>query len=214
MKFEGLIKRLSKQANSDAPTAVRLSALGSQAVTQVEAPNTERASAGRRFMGGTQVIASGIAPVSAIPTTTATLALFNTEPDGGKSLVIDQIGMFLGSGTAAAGATLLATVTVGKPTAPSAASNYSSQSCSGRGTSIARWATALTIPAGSAWIQVSSSFQLATANVGQGDMPSGFLGGLVVPPGYALGLAILSGAGTTPLYSVSATWGELELDIC
>lgn len=213
MRFEAVVRRFTKKANTDALVTPRLTAFESQAVAQVEAFNTERTRAGRRFMGGCQVIASGIAPVTAIPTTTATLALYNTAPDGGKSLVIDQIGHFLGSGTPTAGATLLVTVSVGKPTAPSAAANYSSISCSGVGTSIARWATALTIPSGSAWIQAASQMQLAAANVGQGDFPANLNGGLIVPPGYALGIAILSGTGTTPLYSVSATWDELELDL-
>lgn len=213
MRIEALVKRFSRKFASDALATPRLTALESQAVAQVEAPNTERAAAGRRYMGGTQVIASGIAPVTAIPTTTATLALYNTAPDGGKCLVLDQIGFFLGSGTPTAGATLLVTVSNGKlASVPSAASNYSSMSCSGVGTSIARWATAVTIVNG-AWIQLSSTFQVAAANVGQGDMPNALGGGLIVPPGYALGIAILSGTGTSPLYSVSATWDELELDL-
>lgn len=214
MRIEALVKRFSRKFTSDALATPRLTSLESQAVALVEAPNTERTAAGRRYMGGTQVIASGIAPVTAIPTTTATLFLYNTAPDQGKCLVIDQIGHFLGSGTPTAGATLLVTITNGKPASvPAAASNYTSQSCSGFGTSVARWATGITIPAGSAWVQATSSFQLAAANVGQGDYPAFFNGGLVIPPGYGLGIAILSGTGTTPLYSVSATWDELELDL-
>jgi hypothetical protein len=34
----------------------------------------------------------------------------------------------------------------------------------------------------------------------------------MVPPGHALGIAILSGTGTAPLYSVYARWRELDVD--
>lgn len=197
---------------------IRLTNQESLAVAQFEPPYLESARAGTRFAGGTQVIANGIAPVAAIPTTTATLALYNTAEDGtGCSLYVDHIGFFLGSGTAAAGSTLLLGLSNGKVVAasiPAAASNYSSQCLSTIGkTAVARWGTAVTIPAGTAWFQSLSTFQLAAANVGQGDYAALPGVGIVVPPGYALGMAILSGSGTSPLYSVSASWLELPLDL-
>ena len=53
----------------------------------------------------------------------------------------------------------------------------------------------------------------AAANFGQSDQPFEIRGGIAVPPGYAMGLAILSGAGTTPLYGVGGRWGEMESDL-
>jgi hypothetical protein len=70
-----------------------------------------------------------------------------------------------------------------------------------------------TLPASSVWVPIGASLQLAAANVGQGDQPFEVRGGLLVPPGYALGFSILSGAGTTPLYMVGARWQELEIDL-
>lgn len=214
--LEGIVRRFTYFGSGGRRT-LRQTGLESLAVSPVEPFGFEAARAGARAAGGCQVIASGIAPVAAIPTTTATLFLYNTEPDGGKSMFVDQLGHFLGSGTAAAGATLLATLTVGKPAAvPSAAANYSSQVFGKVGrSSIGRWATAITIPSGSAWVQAASQFQLAAANVGQGDFPAQapFGGGLLIPPGYGMGIAILSGAGTSPLYQVSASWLELQADL-
>lgn len=211
--FGGRVRRTSRLSNG-ADLVARGTQYESIAVAQFEPPYLEALRAGYRYVGGTQVIASGIAPVTAIPTTTATLALYNTASDGAESLVVDQIGFFLGSGTPTAGATLLLALSAGKPTAPSAASNYSSQCLSTTGKStVARWATALTIASGSSWFQAQSTFQLAAVNVGQGDRPATPASGIIVPPGYALGIAILSGAGTTPLYSVSASWLEIPLDI-
>lgn len=205
---------IKKSASVDEP--IRLSPFSSLLTGNLEPFDSLITANGRRFGGGCQVIASGIAPVSAIPTTTATLALYNTAEDGGKSIVLERINVCLGSGTAAAGATLFGAVSAGKPASvPSAASNYSSQCLNGRinNTSIARWATAVTMPSGSAWVALGSSFQLAAANVGQGTTIDEFVGKIIVPPGYALGLGILSGAGTSPLYTVSAVWSELELPL-
>lgn len=215
MIFEGIISRIMPQSNNLDGVPVRLTRLSSLAVAQTEAPYSEKTRSGRRFAGGTQIIANGIAPVQAIPTTTATLGLFNSDTAGaGLSLSIDWLNVFLGSGTPAAGLTLFAAVA--KPTSPPSANptGYGTSSLSGsaRG-SKAIWGSALTIPAGVNWAAIASTLQLAAANAGQGDNFVDLGGRLIVPPGFALCLALLSGAGTTPLYGVSAQWSEVELDL-
>lgn len=208
--FNLLTGRASKAGNSNEQTA-RGTQYGSLAMAQYEPAELEMSRAGIRFVGGCQVIASGIAPVAAIPTTTATLALYNGDPT--KSLLIEELAFGLGSGTPTAGAILFAAVSNGAVTAPSAASNYSSQSASNGGVATrAVWGTAVTFPAGSAWKIAGGSMQLAAANVGQAERPYA-VKGLLIPPGRALGLAILSGTGTSPLYIVSAQWTELALDL-
>lgn len=213
MKAE--LRRFAKNALGGVGRVLRMTGIESLAMAQVEPAGFELSRAGRRFIGGTQIIANGIAPVAAIPTTTATLALYNAEEPGGKSLAIEQLGFFLGSGTPAAGATLLACVSPRKiVTAPTGmTTGYGVQSASGQGASKALWATAVAIPTTAAWFQVASTQQLAAANVGQGDSVSLLDGMLVVPPGFALGLAILSGAGTTPLYGVSCVHSEIEAEL-
>lgn len=215
ISFNAELRRFVRNALGGSPKALRLTGVESLAVTQVEPSGFEISRSGRRFIGGTQIIANGIAPVAAIPTTTASLALYNGEQAGGKSLAIEQLGFFLGSGTPAAGATLLACVSPRAiVTAPTAmATGYGVQSASGSGASKALWATGVTIPAGAAWFQVASTQQLAAANVGQGDNVVALDGKLVVPPGFALGLVILSGAGTTPLYGVSSVHSEIEAEL-
>lgn len=218
MDLSFLVRRFTKQGNG-ADNAIRATGLESLAVAQVEADNVEVARAGRRFAGGNQIIANGIAPVSAIPTTTATVALYNAEADGGKAYCVDRINFWLGSGTAAAGATLMVAISPSKiATVPTTnATGYASASCSGSANQTkSRWATAVTFPSSPiapAWVAVISTFQLAAANVGQGDGFSEQKGALIIPAGYALGFAILSGAGTTPLYGISAQWTEIELDL-
>ena len=197
---------------------VRMTAVESLATAQVEPARFELTRSGRRYIGGNSIIANGIAPVAAIPTTTATLALFNGEPTGGRSYAIERINFWLGSGTAAAGATLMVNPSTARlATAPTAmATGYAAQSASGSArASRALWATAQTFPAAPAnsWIGVVSTLQLAAANAGQGDGVVDLEGAIVIPPGYALGFAILSGAGTTPLYGISATWAEIEAEL-
>lgn len=200
----------------DSLGAFRQTVIRSQAVAQVEDPRAELARAGRRFGGGNQVIANGIAPVQAIPTTTATVALVNMEDPGGSAICIDRVSYWLGSGTPAAGAALFATISRGKvaspPTGMATGWGWASLSGSTRA-SKALWATGVTLAAGSAWVALLSTSQLAAANVGQGDNAIDLEGQLLIPPGYACGFAILSGAGTTPLYGLSVTASETETDL-
>lgn len=217
MNFSGLITRLMKQSTNMDGVPVRLSNYASLAVAQVESPYQESTRSGRRFHGGVQVLANGVAPVQAIPTTTAAVALFNSDTNNnGLALVVDWANIFLASGTSAAGATVL--VAVGKPssgTAPVAsASNYSIGTLSGTAQgSKALFGIGTVFATTPVWSAVASTSQVAGANVGQGDNCLDLGGRIVVPPGYMLGISILSGAGTTPLYGVSLQWAEHELDL-
>jgi hypothetical protein len=73
--------------------------------------------------------------------------------------------------------------------------------------------TVPTSPFTPAWFAVGSSFQAAAANVGQGDGYADIEGGILVPPRHALGLGILSGTGTSPLYGISVIWTELAAEL-
>ncbi len=204
----------SSPASENNQQSLLLSILGSLKTAQYEPPRALLSAAGRRYYGGCQVIASGIAPVTAIPTTAATLALFNGEADGGASYVVERVGFWLGSGTPTAGATLLLCVTSAKvATVPTMASNYALQSMSdGSRASRAVLATAVTVATGG-WFAAVSNQQLAAATPGQGGDYYIGEGEIVIPPGYAMGIAIMSGTGTTPLYAVSTVHSEINLDL-
>lgn len=212
--FLSLLKtgRFAKAGNNN-EQALRGTALGSLAVAQVEPAGLELARAGLRFGGGCQVIASGIAPVSAIPTTTATLFLYNNEQAGGRIYVVDSLTAILGSGTAAAGNALLYAVSKTE-TKPTAATNYSSGSLSDGGkTTRAIWATGVTLATQPVWLAAQGMQLAAAANVGQGYGYSPLPSGILLPPGHGLAIAILGGSGTSPLFSVFGTWYELESDL-
>jgi len=215
MDLTGILRKFVENGLSAATRALRMTGIESLAIASVEDERTELARAGRRFWGGNQIIANGIAPVQAIPTTTATLALVNKEKPGGASMLVDRANFWLGSGTAAAGATLLAAVCevaeANVPTTQETGYEVGSSSA-GKPASKALFKAALTV-VDPVWVGLFSNFQLAAANVGQGDGWIESKGGILVPPRYALGLAVLSGAGTTPLYGISLGWSELVLDL-
>lgn len=196
------------------PIQQRATPLESTAIAQVEMEDYELARAGRLFYGGTQLAANGIAPDATLPTTTVKCALYN-RTDSVNTLSIRHLHHFLISGTPAAGLTMWVCVSNGRIATPVAANvtGFGTGSSSGLGQSLTYWGTAVTFPTGTIWHSLGSNFQLAAANIGQGDQPYNVYGGLLVPPGYALGFALFSAAGTTPLYGISARWGELEADL-
>ena len=214
LSFKGIVSRFSKQGNGS-ELAVRLTSNGSVAVAQTEPHGLEMARAGRRFYGGCQAAASGLAPVTAFPSTTAALVLFNGEDQGsGICYYVDEIHATLGSGTAAAGLSIWCLLTSAKIAAPTAATNYSTQSASvGSKTSKAIWGTAITVAG--AWRSVGGAGAdwAAAANFGQGISLNPLPNGMLVKPGYALAITALSGTGTTPLYTFHLGWTEVECDV-
>jgi hypothetical protein len=212
MKIDTIVRRATRFLTGGAST-IRATNMESVAVAQYEPFNADSTRAGLRFGGGNSIIANGIAPVAAIPTTTATLALYNADPN--VTLYLDSLNFWLGSGTAAAGATLFGCVSGNAiATAPTAmATGYAVSSLSGSSKrSNALFAAAVTIPTASytpAWVALSSNFQAAAANVGQGDGYRELNGAIAIPPLRAFGIGILSGAGTSPLYGISLTWVEI-----
>lgn len=209
-----VVSRFQRTSNGNQQPA-RATQYGSLATAPVEPALLELTRAGARYGGGLQIIANAIASVQAIPTTAPTLVLFNA--DDKKSLIVDQLGMFLASGTADQGATLLTAVTpkiaaASIPAAMQTGWNIGNLSGSVKGCKTL-WATGVTVPAGSVYMAVQSNTQPAANTVGAGGNPVQLNGGIIVPPGCALALAVLSGAGTTAKYGVMAAWSELELDL-
>ena len=88
----------------------------------------------------------------------------------------------------------------------------------GGGQSMAVFASAYTIPAPVAgsqnqWSVLSMTSQPAgIAGVG-GCFSCNVRGGIIVPPGKILGLNMLAGTGTSPLYIPGVTYTEAQLDL-
>lgn len=209
------IERIAKRAFSGARNPARGTNQGSLAVAQVEGPNAEMARAGRRFMGGSNILANAIAPKQAMPTTSPTVVLFNT--DRSKVIQLDQVGFWLASGTAPVGATLIGALSplpIASPVA-AMATGYATQNCNpaSSNASKALFGTSVTLPGAPVWQPLGSNMQSAGTTIGLGDGPIQLGGGILIPPGFGLGLDVLSGAGTSALYMLGLIWNELDLDL-
>jgi len=214
MLAEAIIRRFSAlKTLTEATSAARLTGFGSIALAQTEAERQERCRAGRIMRG--VGVAVGVAPVQAIPTTTTQHFLWNNDPN--RSYVIDTIDVYLLSGTATAGATIMAIVTPITATLPTAASGAVVGSSSAGGLqSKALIASSYTIPTPTG----NTQWGVVSQTSGPGGVPGpggcyscDVRGGIIVPPGKGLGIAVLAGAGTTPQYIAGWTWTEVELDL-
>lgn len=169
--------------------------------------------AGRRFHLGNNAAVTGIAPVQTLPTTAAQWAIKNTSSS--KSMYLHQLGMFLTAGTPGVGGALLACLyTAGTAiTANKTGVAIGSRSGSTQ-TSVALCNSGITIsaPAAPIWFPIADRIADAsvTAFAASATFRSMALGArILIPPGGFLGLAVVSPAGTTPLFAPFAEWEEL-----
>lgn len=195
--------------------ASRFTGLQSVPIAQVESEFLEMTRAGRRFMGIFST--TGIGTVQAVPTTTANWLLYN--PDPGRAYVIDQITAFFLSGTAGIGGTLVGIVSPITATLPAAATGAAVGNASAGGlNSKAVLAVTYTLPTPAGMVQwgILPGQQGQTTGVVPGlggNYTADVRGRLIVPPGKALGLALITAAGTAPLFVMGASWHEVELDL-
>jgi hypothetical protein len=220
MNIVGMVDRFMRSQNNTA-TQVRQTDNLSLAVAQTEPPYKEVARAGRHMVGAISTL-TGRAPVQSIPTTTATVYLYNNDPV--LSYVVDFLNVTCVSGTPAAGLAVLGLLTKPTGTPPTAGANYGIANCNPASSrqSKAIVAESYTIPAVDttgrnswpAWMALTSQQQApGAAYVGGGDASAAFLEGrIVIPPGWGLATAFLSGSGTSPLYGLTFMWTELEID--
>lgn len=217
MLFESIYRRFTPLTSGKGPLDVRTTFCESVAVAQVEPPAFEMSRAGRRFRIGNNAAITGIAPVQALPTTTAQWVIFNASST--KSYAFEELGMYLTSGTPGVGGVLLAALfqTPSQIAVASGAGVGVSSSSSGGLTSaaICKATVTITVPAAPNWYPVASN---ASPNVGA--FPGSatlenrsLAGGLIVPPLWGLALNVVGLAGTTPLFAPFATWVEIETDL-
>ena len=214
MLTEAIVRRFpALKTLSEATVGSRLTGFLSMAVAQAEAERQERCRAGRIFRG--VGVAAGVAPVQALPTTAAQHFLWNHDPN--RSYVIDTVDVYLLSGTATAGCTILGIVTPTTATLPTAATGAVVGSSSMGGLqSKALIASGYTIPTPSGnvqWTILSQTSQPGGVPGVGGCYSCDIRGGIIIPPGMGMGISILAGAGTSPLYIAAWTWTEAELDL-
>jgi hypothetical protein len=191
------------------------SAMGSLLVQQQEPAYTHAAAEGRVFAFSTGVIANAAIPVADVPTTAAAWALYNTAASTSKRCLVPfLVTAYQASGTPAVNAALLGGVaTVVQGSALTAASGSAVKATNGSAKAAnAVLATGATLAGAPAWVSLGGNNQSATAGVGG---PFGQLspyGTFVVPAGFAFGMTILSGVGTSAKYGVCGFFMEVDLD--
>lgn len=171
------------------------------------------------------VMGSGtfLAPVTAYPTTTLTMALWNPDNSGRRYKTV-SLHEFLASGTPGAGGALLACVSPlpqARPT-PSTGDNggyagtiVSALNGSGKpGDTSGMFINAITLTGPQpAWLVAGAEPEAGTgATIATHGLQVDVRHlELEVLPGHMLGITYLSGAGTTPLYGFGITWKEMDV---
>ena len=167
--------------------------------------------AGQRFILGNNAAITGIAPVQAHPTTAAQWGLFNANLD--KSLYFEELGEYLEAGTPGVGGVLLACLFRTPAQLGVSETGNSITSASGSGAQskvIVKPSITITEPTAPNWYTLAD---ISGANVTAFAASATFAhrdlqGRLVVPPLWGVGLAVLSPAGTTPLWAPFGMWVE------
>lgn len=197
-------------------TTARGTGLGSLAVAQIEPAKFDASRAGRRFLLGNSAAITGIAPVQVLPTTAPQFVLWNA--DAARSYALEQIGVYLTSGTPGAGGTLVGCIfTAPSQSGTTYAGTAITSASNGGLTSKALVKTAVTItaPAAPNWFVLASNpSPNVTAFAGSTFLENRVLdGSIIIPPNSGLGLAVVAPAGTTPLFAPFAQWVEIEADL-
>ena len=170
-------------------------------------------------MGGSTFLA----PVTAHPTTTLTMALYNPTSD--RVYKVKRLSEFLASGTPAAGGALLACVTAvpqARPTlstgdnggyAGTVISQLGGRGKPGDTQAVFINAITLTGPQPAWFVAGAEPTTPATAAIATHALDVDVSDrDIEVLPGHMLGVTYLSGAGTAPLYGFGVIWKEEDMD--
>lgn len=211
--LEGILRTFQVIRSGKGPVDLRITHQESLAADQVAPLKFEMSRAGRRFILGNSAAITGIAPVQALPTTAAQWSIQNRDP--ARSLVFEEIGMYLTSGTPGVGGVLLGCIYKDPVSTGSADTGTSVSSASDggqRSQALVKSSVTITTPAAPNWyVLASNPSPNVTAFASSTYLEHRNLqGSLIVPPGRALGLAVVAPAGTTPLFAPFAMWSELE----
>lgn len=198
----------------------RFTGCGSVAVSQVEGAKDEAARAGITFHCNA-LTATGIAPVQALPTTAASWMFYNSAANS-VTAFFDRLGIALATGTAGAGASLLACV-VAPGNQPASVPTVSATGVVIKNANpVSSKTSKLLLVASKTLISTTESDWMPVAVMNPAgtvlgqvafDTGWGLNGSIVIPPGCGLGLVVISPTGTTPLFTPFATWREYAVTV-
>lgn len=158
--------------------------------------------------------ASAFAPVAAEPTTLMNLEIFNNNPAGGMSLLIDKVDAFsITSITAASSFTLLGQVVPAPATAPTDDTAQLIVSLSGKvnAAPAVKRAVAQTHAVANKWVTLGLSNGGPAASIGAGASADVY-GLIIVPPGASFGVNVIAGTAVGTMVQ-SVSFYEYQLDL-
>lgn len=211
MELEG--KVVSGLAVVQGDQVVKLDKYGGVHVSQT-VPDRVALARANRIYGGNAFAGTAKAPVATLPTTSPEWAIYNGEPDGGKSFLMLAAGVTLISGTPDIYVAIVGAVTLARQTTvPSLYASAIVESLSG-GSKATKGVLANnpTLTGGTpAWVLLKVAYGAAGAVVGFGVTDDDLeKKGFLVPPGGMFCLEVFASAGTTALYSPSFVWAEVD----
>ena len=214
--IRGGVTDLARYA-SGSQTNVGLAMDGSLKVTTVLPRYYELARSGRIYTAQFGVVADAVASVTDIPTTGGHFCLYNGNATGlgGKSLVILGWGVASASGTIGIGAFVVGGVSGGAQAAAlttTAGNIIKSNSGSSRTTAATADSTA-TLTTQPAWGILGNVNTVSGVAIGYGAVDYSVEGMHIVPPTYVFALAVVSPTGTTPKFTASITFAEIESEL-
>lgn len=207
-EVRGLFPANDPEGRTDGPVATnnRQDQLVAQSLPEL----TEIVRMGNTF---TVITSSAATPVTAIPTTTALLSLWNGEPDGGKCYIIDSVfAIKVANDASASGMAILAMINQGAIRTAIANTltpkGTMGQVYNGKG----RVAVGTTV-VNDGWYPVGvapNSVPTATVSIGQAvDIP---LRGLyIVPPSGQFNLSVLAAVATASSVQLGVRWHEAQI---
>lgn len=155
--------------------------------------------------------ATAVAPIVAVPTTTAQVTLFNGEGDGGRCYVIDSFGTYVHVSAGAANeVSTLVCMGTGRKAAPT--SDLVPRGLAGqryRGAAIVDLAATVT---NDTWTTGQGAIGFAPASqLGMNNESRPALGTWVIPPGHYFSVAAVSNTATTITVKNYIRWHEIQV---
>lgn len=154
--------------------------------------------------------------VTAVPTTTASFALWNGEPQGGKCYIIDSLAWVCTTSAGAASkfamvVQLDSKLYTAQPATADTATGIFSRS--GRGAYSGRAKSSKTVTVlDSGWMPVGNSIETALTATGGAQIEAQINGGLILQPQQLLCVAVIA-VNNTAAGKVSYRWTEMPLPI-
>lgn len=212
-QLEAVVRGVDFQAEGT-PRPIGSDELGGALVSALS-PNLFNLARSGKIFGGIHTVATAVAPLQVVPTTTAAWVVYNPV-ESGRLLVMLQCGIYLGSGTNGIGAAVFGGVTGGVLATPITANVSGVTRSIGLGTgqtSVAFCDTSETVVAN--WQHLGGLDANPAAAVPGAGRIFDLNGAYIVRPGFAFMMHTVAGAGTSALYCYSSLWAEVNatLDI-